>query len=161
MLVSFIVKFVLYLSLNCEKNEKNQKAGLSVNVDLTRKISNAICLWTSRCFGALFCWHCPTTSHSKTPHPMNRAMRWYTVVTLLYDMCYFILFALVWSVLLALPFLIINGRGENRSWIYLQHFNAAFSFFISLSLSHFLESFSITCVDSFPEWRVLAEYFCC
>ena len=34
-----------------------------------------------------FCWHCHTTSHSTTPHPMNRARRWYTVITLLYDLC--------------------------------------------------------------------------
>ena len=155
MLVSFIVKFVLYLSLNCEKNEKNQKAGLSVNVDLTRKISNAICLWTSRCFGALFCWHCPTTSHSKTPHPMNRAMRWYTVVTLLYDLCYFIyLFALV----IGLAIFDYNWDGWEQIMnipTTLQH--SIFIFYQSLSF--FLESFSITCVDSFPKWRVLPIFF--
>ena len=33
------------------------------------------------------CWHCHTTSHSTTPHPMNWARRWYTVVLLLYDLC--------------------------------------------------------------------------
>ena len=35
-----------------------------------------------------FCWHYHTTSHSTTPHPMNRARRWHTVVTLPYDLCY-------------------------------------------------------------------------
>ena len=34
-----------------------------------------------------FCWQCHLTSHSTTPHPMSRARRWYTVVTLLYDLC--------------------------------------------------------------------------
>ena len=38
-------------------------------------------------YQVFFCWHCDTTSHSNTPHPMNRARRWYTVVTLLYDLC--------------------------------------------------------------------------
>ena len=32
-------------------------------------------------------WHCHTASHSTTPHPMIRASRWYTVGTLLYDLC--------------------------------------------------------------------------
>ena len=35
----------------------------------------------------IFCWPCNTTSHSTTPHPMNRARSWYTVDTLLYDLC--------------------------------------------------------------------------
>ena len=35
----------------------------------------------------VFCRHCHTTGHSTTPHPMNRARRWHTVVTLLYDLC--------------------------------------------------------------------------
>ena len=39
----------------------------------------------------LFCWHCNTTSPSISPHPMNRARRWYTVVTLLYDLCQFLI----------------------------------------------------------------------
>ena len=29
--------------------------------------------------GNVFCWHCHKTSHSTTPHPMNRARRRYTV----------------------------------------------------------------------------------
>ena len=37
--------------------------------------------------GYVFYWHCHTSSHSTTPHPMNSARRRYTVVTLLYDMC--------------------------------------------------------------------------
>ena len=49
----------------------------------------------SQLFGALT----HTTSRSTTPHPKKRAMRWYTVVTLLYDLCW-------------LP---LNGRVENRS----------------------------------------------
>ena len=36
----------------------------------------------------LLCLHCHTNSHSTTPRPMNRARRWYTAVTLLYDLCY-------------------------------------------------------------------------
>ena len=46
---------------------------------------------------------CHTTSHYATPHPMNRARRWYTVVMLLYDL---------WCGLAICDF---NGRGENRS----------------------------------------------
>ena len=30
-------------------------------------------------------WHCHTTSHCTTPHPVKRARRWYTVVTLPYQ----------------------------------------------------------------------------
>ena len=52
------------------------------------------------CFS--FWWHCRTTSHSTTPHPINRVRRWYTVVMLLFDLYYW-------------PFFIINGRGKNRS----------------------------------------------
>ena len=51
----------------------------------------------------LFCWHFHTSSHSTTLHPMNRARRWYTVVTLLYDLCS------------GFAIFILNGRGENRS----------------------------------------------
>ena len=32
------------------------------------------------------CGHCNTTSHSTTPHPMNKAKRWYNVVTSLHDL---------------------------------------------------------------------------
>ena len=101
------------------------------------------------------CWHCHTTSHSATPHPMNRAMRWYTVVTLLYDLCYFIyLFALV----IGLAIFDYNWDGWEQIMnipTTLQH--SIFIFYQSLSF--FLESFSITCVDSFPKWRVLPIFF--
>ena len=51
---------------------------------------------------SLFWWHCRKTSHSTTPHPINRVRRWYTVVMLLFDLCYW-------------PFFVVNWRGENRS----------------------------------------------
>ena len=35
----------------------------------------------------IFYRHCYTTSHSTTPHPINRARRWYTAVMLPYDVC--------------------------------------------------------------------------
>ena len=62
-------------------------------LEATQQVSEWICrlislhkirpLATSYSFSVV---HCPTTSHSTTPHPMNRARRWYTVVTLLYDL---------------------------------------------------------------------------
>ena len=39
-------------------------------------------------FWKIFFWHCQTTGHSITPHLMNRSRRCYTVVTLLYGLCY-------------------------------------------------------------------------
>ena len=50
------------------------------------------------------CWHCHTTSHSTTPHPLNRGRRRCTVVMSLQGLCYWLR-----------HFLIFNGMGEIRS----------------------------------------------
>ena len=70
--------------------------GSSINNSILNFISNNNTIPTakinrlmgesSHLFGRLY----QTTSHSTTPDPMNRASRWYTVVTLLYDLCYHI-----------------------------------------------------------------------
>ena len=54
---------------------------------LTR-VYRSLYLVPNLAFSIVFCWHWHTTSHSTTPHPMNRARKWFTVVTLLYCLCY-------------------------------------------------------------------------
>ena len=80
MVAPIYIKPDTYVPIKSTKDVSNNSKTIC---NTSKPMAPAISLNTT----ILFCWHCHTISLSKNPHPMNRARRWYTVVTLLYDLC--------------------------------------------------------------------------